>query len=234
LGYAERIVGAYAVARAGPAAVAVDARIRAWYNPDLASRNYNVPAVIGAILLLICQLLTALAVVRERELGTLEQLQVSPLRAGELILGKTLPFAVIGLADLALISTVALLWFRVPFRGNPLVLLGGALLFLLCGLGLGLLISTVSKTQQEAFLSSFLLFMPTMLLSGFMFPIASMPRPFQILTLANPLRHFLEVVRGVFLKGAGVADLLVQFVALAAIGSLLFGLAVRRIARGND
>ena len=238
-GYAERIVSTFALSRptagsAVPRALALDVRLVAWYNPDLASRNYNVPAVIGALLLLVCQLLTALAVVREREMGTLEQLLVSPLEPFELILGKTIPFALIALADLAIVGSVALAWFRVPFRGNPLLLLGAAILFVLCGLGIGLLISTVSKTQQEAFLSSFLVFMPTMLLSGFMFPIASMPKLFQWLTLANPLRHFLEIVRGVFLRGVGPTDVLPQLAALALLGTVLLGLAVARFARGGE
>ncbi len=233
-GYAEGIVNSYAMARSGLPAVALDARIRAWYNPDLESRDYNVPAVIGAILLLVCMLMTALAIVREREIGTLEQLLVSPLRPFELILGKTIPFALIGLADLVLISSAALLWFGVPFRGNPLLLFGAAILFLACGLGMGLLVSTVANTQQEAFLSSFLIFMPTMLLSGFMFPVASMPKLFQWLTLLNPLRHFLEIVRGVFLKGVGATDVLPQLVALALIGSALLVAAVRRFARSAD
>lgn len=234
-GYAERIVSTFALARTALGrAPALDVRLRAWYNPDLESRNYNVPAVIGALLLLVCQLMTALAVVREREIGTLEQLLVSPLRAHELILGKTLPFAAIGLVDLGLISTVALLWFEVPFRGNPLLLVGASLLFLLCALGLGLLISTVSSTQQEAFLSSFLIFMPTLLLSGFMFPVSSMPKIFQWMTLVNPLRHYLTIVRGVFLKGVGAADVGPQLLALALIAATLLTLAVARFARARD
>ncbi|MCB1009608.1 MAG: ABC transporter permease [Acidobacteria bacterium] len=231
-GYAERIVGGKALALAEiEESVGVELRLRAWFNPDLDSRNYNVPAVIGAILLLICQLLTALAVVREREIGTLDQLVVSPLEPLELVLGKTIPFALLSMVDLALISAVALLWFGVPFRGNPLLLLGAAVLFIFCALGIGLLISTVSKTQQEAFLSSFLVFMPTMLLSGFMFPVTSMPPLFRWLTLANPLRHFLEIVRGVFLKGVTAADVWPQLAALALIATLLLGASVRRFAR---
>lgn len=232
-GYAERIVESWGASRmVGVAATPLlDARPRAWYNADLSSRVYNVPAVIGAILMLICQLLTAMAIVREREIGTLEQLLVSPLRPFELILGKTIPFALIGLADLLLISVVAVLWFEVPFRGNPLLLLLAACLFLVCGLGIGLLISTLSQTQQEAFLSSFLIFMPAMLLSGFMFPVSSMPRAFQLLTLLNPLRHFLEIVRGVFLKGVGLADVLPQLGALALLGAVLITFAVLRFGR---
>lgn len=231
LGHAQRIVASRAAELSGAEGEAIELRARAWFNPELDSRNYNVPAVIGALLLLICQLLTALAVVREREIGTLDQLSVSPLEPVELVLGKTIPFAIIGLVDLGLISTAALLWFEVPFRGSALLLIGAALLFILCALGLGLLISTASKTQQEAFLSSFLIFMPTMLLSGFMFPVSSMPEIFRWLTLANPLRHFLEIVRGVFLQGVGVADVAAQLGAMALIATILLGSAVRRFAR---
>lgn len=231
-GYAERIVQRFALDRAGfTRAPAIDLRLSAWYNPDLDSRNYNVPAVIGLLLMLISLLLTSLAVVREREIGTLDQLLVSPLGAFELLLGKTIPFALVGVADLVLVTSVALLWFGVPLRGSVWLLLGAALLFLLCGLGLGLLVSTISKTQQEAFLSSFLIFIPTILLSGFMFPVSSMPPFFRWLTLGNPMRHFLECVRGIFLRGATVADLAPQLGALALLGVLLFGTAVARFAR---
>ncbi len=232
-GYAERIVQRFALERASLAIrPALDLRLSAWYNPDLDSRNYNVPAVIGLLLMLVSLLLTALAVVREREIGTLDQLRVSPLGAFELLLGKTIPFALVGMADLALISTVARLWFEVPMRGSAALLLGATLLFLLCGLGLGLVVSTISKTQQEAFLSSFLIFIPTILLSGFMFPVSSMPTVFRWLTLGNPLRHFLECVRGIFLRGATAADLAPQLGALALLGVALFGVAVLRFSRG--
>lgn len=235
LGYAERIVQSHAAAAAagsnGGAAGVVDLRDRAWFNPGLESRNYNVPAVVGAILLLVCQLMTSLAVVREREIGTLEQLMVSPIRPLELIAGKTIPFALIGLVDLVLITLVAVFWFGVPFAGSPALLLLAGALFLLPALGVGLLISTVSKTQQEAFLTTFLVFMPTLLLSGFLFPVASMPRVFQWLTLLNPLRHFLEIVRGIFLKGVGLAELWPQHLALLAMGLTLLGLAAARFRK---
>ena len=223
-GYAERIV----MSQAAFPPPAVDLRSRAWFNPSLESRAYNVPAVIGALLMLICLLLTSLAVVREREIGTLEQLLVSPLRPGELILGKTLPFALIGLVDTGLVVAVALLWFRIPFLGDPLLLLLGTVLFLFPALGLGLLISSISNTQQEAFMSAFLVFLPVMLLSGFMFPVASMPRGFQALTLLNPLRHYLEIVRALFLKGAGFEALWRQLLALLGMGIGLLWLAARR------
>ena len=226
-GYAERIVQSYG-ARLGASPPAIDLRERAWFNPDLASRNYNVPAVVGSIILLVCLLLTALAVVREREIGTLEQLMVSPLTPGELIAGKTIPFAVIGLADLAVVTSVALFWFGVPFRGNAWLFLGASVLFLLSGLGVGLFISTISKTQQEAFMATFLVFQPTLLLSGFMFPVSSMPVAFQWLTLLNPLRHYLAIVRGIFLKGSGIVALWPEYLTLLGMGVVILWFASTR------
>jgi ABC-2 type transport system permease protein len=213
---------------AGVASGGVDLRARAWFNPALESRVYNVPAVIGVIVLLMCLLLTAMAVVREREVGTLEQLLVSPLSAGELMLGKTLPVAGIALVQLTLVTTVALLWFDVPLRGSVPTLLLAAALFILAGLSFGLLISTISATQQEAFLAMFLFLLPAIILSGFLYPVETMPEFFQGLTLANPLRHFLEIVRGIFLRGAGVADLWVQFLVLAGMAASGLTLATRR------
>lgn len=246
-GYAERLVQAYArrlegAARGAPASsppgaaatVGIALDERAWFNPGLVSRHYNVPAVAGGIVFLMCLLLTALAVVRERELGTLEQLMVSPLRPFELIAGKTLPFMAIGLIDVLLVTAAALWWFEVPFAGSFALLLGASLLYIVCGLGIGLLVSTISRSQQEAFLTSFLIFMPTILLSGLMFPISSMPTFFQGLTLVNPMRHDLEIVRGIFLKGTGVAVLWPQIAALAAIGALMLGAAVARFRKWLD
>ncbi|MDM7917383.1 MAG: ABC transporter permease [Candidatus Eisenbacteria bacterium] len=248
--YAMRIVGQYgaSIARGGggagvralatpgvgQAAVAIpslDLRERAWFNPGLVSRNYNVPAVAGFITLLFCLLLTSLAVVRERELGTLEQLRVTPLRPSELIAGKTIPFGLIGLLDLALVLAVAILWFGIPFRGSFLLLLGGSVLFLVSALGMGLLVSTLASTQQEAFIVTFLILMPTILLSGFLFPVKSMPLVFQWATLLIPLRHYLDVVRGVFLKGAGFRVLWPQLLALAVMGVAFLGIAVARFRK---
>ena len=234
-GYAQRIVQSYgAKTRTASLVLPLDLRERAWFNPDLKSRDYNVPAVVGLVVLLICLLLTSLAVVREREIGTLEQLQVSPLTSGELIAGKTIPFALIGLLDLTLVSAVALLWFKVPFEGSVLLYLGTSILYLLCGLGIGLFISTLAGTQREAFMTSFLFFMPTILLSGFMFPVSSMPRLFQWLTLINPMRHYLVIVRGIFLKGAGVSVLWPEILALAVMAAGILWVATYRFkhARG--
>jgi len=230
-GYAERIIREYALRVAPRGAPPVELRERPWFNPGLSSRDYNVPAVVGVLILLVSLLLTSLAIVREAEIGTLEQLKVSPLTAGELIAGKTIPFALIGLVDLAIVTTVALTWFGIPFRGSLFMLLLASVLFLLSGLGLGLLISTVSKTQQEAFLTTFLVFLPAILLSGFMFPVNSMPAVFQWITLLNPLRHFLEIVRAVFLKGAGLGALWSQTLALLLIGGTLLGVAAARFRK---
>ncbi|GJM45473.1 MAG: transport permease protein [Gemmatimonadota bacterium] len=231
-GYAERIVQDYGAKRASMTVPpSMELRERAWFNPDLDSRDYNVPAVIGSIMLLVCLLLTSLAVVREREIGTLEQLMVSPLTPFELVAGKTIPFALIGLVNLAIVAAVSILWFDVPFRGSLAVLLFGSILYLLSALGIGLFISTISRTQQEAFMGSFLVFMPAILLSGFMFPVSSMPTIFQWLTLLNPLRHYLEIVRGVFLKGAGIEHLWTQHLALLVMGVVILAVAAGRFRK---
>ncbi len=232
-GYALRIVREYGsrIARESASAGGVDLRIRAWYNPELESRVYNVPAVIGILLLLMCLLLTALAVVREREIGTLDQLMVSPLKPLELILGKTIPVAIVGLIDLVLITSVAILWFDIPFRGSPVALVAAALLYIVAGLSLGLLISNISTTQQEAFMTMFMFILPGIILSGFFYPISSMPTVFQWITLANPVRHFLEIVRGVFLKGTGFPELWPQYLTLLAMSIAGLGLATARFGR---
>ena len=231
-GYLERIVLTYGLRAMGVAVrPPIDLRERAWFNPDLSSRNYNVPAVVGSLVLLVCLLLTSLAVVREREIGTLEQLKVSPLTAVELILGKTIPFGIIGLVDLVIVTVVAVLWFDVPFQGSLSLLLLASVLYLLSALGMGLFISTISNTQQEAFMASFLVFMPAILLSGFMFPVSSMPTVFEWLTLLNPVRHYIEIVRSLFLKETGIASLWSQYLSLLLLGVALLGFATARFQR---
>jgi drug efflux transport system permease protein len=236
LGYATQIISRWglnhstatsAFANAGPRP-GVDFRVRAWYNENLESRVYNVPAVIGTIVLLMTLLLTSLAVVREREIGTLEQLMVSPLRPLELIVGKTLPSVFVAFVDLTLITAVSLLWFHIPFRGSAVFLLVASVFYILTGIGLGLFISTVSNTQQEAFMSMFFFFLPAIMLSGFMFPIANMPVALQYFTYLDPLRYFLQIVRGVFLRGAGWQILWPQALVLAAMGILVITAATRR------
>jgi ABC-2 type transport system permease protein len=230
LSYVIRIVQRAAVDMAG-APPAITLAARAWYNPSLESRVYNVPAVMGALLMLITMLLTALSVVREREMGTWDQLLVSPVSAMELMLGKTIPVAMVGLVDLVLVSTAAILWFGIPFRGSVLVVVLAAIPYLLAGLSIGLIISTISKTQQEAFMSTFLVLMPSLIFSGFMFPISSMPDGFRELTLINPLRHFLVVIRSSFLKGTSMADHVPEYIALYLMAIVGLSVAVGRFRR---
>ena len=207
---------------------------RPWYNPDLRSRWFFVPGIIGSLILVLVVNLTAFAVVREREIGTLEQIMVTPIRPAEFILGKTLPFFLIGLFDVLLIGTVGTLWFQVPFRGQILVLFAGAILFLLCMLGVGLLISTVSSTQQQAMVTAFFFVMPAITFSGFGFPISTMPQWLQYLTYLSPLRYFLIVLRGTYLKGVGMEVLWPQMAAMAALGISLLTIAVLRFHKALD
>ena len=212
----------------------VELQARPWYNPELRSRWFFVPGVIGSLTLVLVVLLTAFAVVREREIGTLEQIMVTPIRPFEFILGKTLPFFLIGLFDVALIALVGTLWFQVPFRGSIFVLLVGAVLFLLCMLGVGLLISTVSATQQQAMVTAFFFIMPAITFSGFGFPISTMPRWMQYITYAMPLRYFLVVLRGTYLKGVGMDILWPQMAAMAALAFSLLTLAILRFHKALD
>src|ERR1035437_699666 len=207
---------------------------RPWYNPDLSSRWFFVPGIIGSLTLVLVVTLTAFAVVREREIGTLEQIMVTPIRPAEFILGKTLPFFLIGLFDVSLIGTVGTLWFQVPFRGQILVLFAGAVLFILCMLGVGLLISTISATQQQAMVTSFFFIMPAITFSGFGFPISTMPHWMQMISYAIPLRYFLVVIRGTYLKGAGMDILWPQMAAMAGLGVALLTAAVLRFHKALD
>ncbi|MDR3792840.1 MAG: ABC transporter permease [Terracidiphilus sp.] len=207
---------------------------RPWYNPEFRSRWFFVPGVIGSLTLLLVITLTAFAVVREREIGTLEQIMVTPIRPFEFILGKTLPFFLIGIFDVTLIGTVGTLWFQVPFRGHISVLMTGAVLFILCMLGVGLLISTVSSTQQQAMVTAFFFIMPAITFSGFGFPISTMPVWLQYLTYLNPLRYFLVVLRGTYLKGVGIGILWPQMASMAALGTLLLTVAIFRFHKAVD
>jgi ABC-2 type transport system permease protein len=206
----------------------VVARTRVWYNPDLKSRNYFIPGVVVNIIALVTLSLTAMAIVREKEIGTMEQLMVTPIRPVELILGKTLPFVLVGYWDLVLVTTAALLIFHVPFNGSFLLLLFAAGMFLLTTLGAGLFISTISRTQQQAMMATTLFFQPFFMLSGFSFPIRNMPEGVQWLTYLDPVRYFMEIVRGVFLQGAGISTLWPQILALAVFGVIILGLSVNR------
>jgi ABC-2 type transport system permease protein len=225
-----------ALGRAGIAVqgVALEVRTRAWYNPDLRSVNFMVPGLLAVILQMLTMILTALAIVRERELGTLEQLVATPIRRGELMLGKILPYVVLGYVDITLALVIATFWFRVPVHGNLLLLYGLALIFYLTSLGQGILISTVSRTQRQAMQASFFAFLPTIILSGFMFPREGMPPVIQGVGYLLPLTYFLIIVRGIILKGVGVGDLVPQIVPLAALGALFFAVSVVRFQKRLD
>ena len=212
----------------------VEARSRVWFNPDLYSRNYFVPGVIANIIMIVTLMLTALAIVREKEIGTMEQLMVTPIRPIELMLGKTLPFGIVGLLDVALVTTVALLVFHIPFRGSPLLLVFCSILYLLTTLGAGLFLSTISETQQQAMMANFFFSTPAFMLSGFAFPIRNMPTVVQYLTYLNPLRYFIEIVRGLFLKGVGAEVLWPQMTALAVFGVSVLGLSAIRFRKKLD
>ena len=219
-----------------PATMAAQAQpsTRVWFNPDLRSRNYFVPGVAVNILFMVTLTLTAQAIIREKEIGTMEQLMVTPMRPIELMLGKTLPFALGGLVDLVLVTIGALVIFRVPFRGNFLILLFSATTFLLTSLGAGLFLSTISHTQQQANMASFFFSSPAFMLSGFNFPIRNMPAAVQYLTYLNPLRYFMEIVRGVFLKGVGMTVLWPQMLALVVYGVVILSLSAMRFHKSLD
>jgi drug efflux transport system permease protein len=212
----------------------VELEQRPLFNTDLQSRWFFVPGVIGSLIMVEVITLTAFAVVREREIGTLEQIMVTPIRPVEFILGKTIPFFLIGLADVALIATLGTLWFRVPFRGQVSVLFAGSLFFLLCMLGVGLFISTVSSTQQQAMVTAFFFIMPGIVFSGFGFPISTMPLWLQGATYADPLRYFLVVLRGTYLKGVGFDILWPQMAGMAVLGIAMLTLSVFRFRKALD
>jgi ABC-2 type transport system permease protein len=231
LGYVGQVLSGYStsilverLARAGVVGFeeeGVDVQHRVWFNPNFESRLFYVPGVVGSVAFLIPIILTALAIVREKEIGTLEQLMVTPIRPWELMVGKTLPFALVGILDVIMIALIGIFWFEVPLRGNPLVLLGGAALFLLSSVAIGLFMSTISSTQRQAQISVFFFTMPAFTLSGFAFPIENMPVWVQYLTYVNPLRYFLVIIRGVFLKGIGLEILWPQMAALAVLGVVM-------------
>jgi ABC-2 type transport system permease protein len=212
----------------------IDARIRTWYNPNLYSRNFFVPGIVAMLLMILSLLLTSMAIIREKEAGTIEQLIVTPLRPIELILGKTIPYIIITQTLMIIVITFAIIWFSLPFKGNFLLLVGAACLFLLSMLGVGLFISTISATQQQAMMTTFFFILPFFMFSGFVFPIASMPPVIQWLAYLNPLRYFLVIIRGVFLKGVGMEILWPQFIAMMVLGLIVFISAVKRFRKRLD
>jgi len=212
----------------------IDGRIRAWYNPNMESRNTFVPGIVAFLIMLISLLFTSLAIIREKEAGTIEQLIVTPLKSYELIMGKTIPYIMIAIGQMIMVTIFAVLWFGVPFNGSILVLFAGVCLFLISTIGIGLFISTVSSTQQQAMMTTFFFILPFFMLSGLIFPIDNMPVVIQWFTYLNPLRYFLVIIRGVFLKGVGLSVLWPQFMALGILGTVVFTGAVSLFRKRMD
>jgi ABC-2 type transport system permease protein len=244
MGYAQALIGGYvqdltAASAQGaggqgslPVSGLVQPEIQVWFNPRLESRDFMIPGIVALLLLVITTNLSAMAIVREKEIGTLEQLNVTPLARWELITGKLLPYAFIGIIDVVLVLIVAIYWFEVPMRGSIPLLFGMCLIYLLSTLGLGLFVSTISQTQQQAMMTTIFFFLtPMMYLSGFIFPIENMPQWIQPFTYLIPLRYFLVIVRGIFQKGIGLEILWPQAVALFAWGLGILTLATLRSSK---
>ena len=238
LGYARVLISGYAedliAERAGGQIPErpVTAHIRVWFNPDLESRDFMIPGIVALLLLVITTNLSAMAIVREKELGTLEQLNVTPLARWELIVGKLLPYALIGMVDVVLVLIVSIWWFEVPMRGSLPLLFVMSTVYLLTTLGLGLFISTISATQQQAMMTTTFFFLtPMIYLSGFIFPIENMPEWIQPFTYLIPLRYFLVILRGLFLKGVGLETFWPQALALLAWGIAILWLATLRSSK---
>jgi ABC transporter DrrB family efflux protein len=215
----------------GRPAVPIEMRPRLLYNPDLESSHFFVPGLVGIILQLVTLFLTAFAVVRERELGTLEQLFVTPVGRAGLLLGKLAPYAIVGFLETLIILTVMVYVFGVPIHGNIGLLLALSTLFLVCSLGLGLLVSTLAKTQLQAMQFAFLLMLPSVLLSGFMFPRSGMPFPIYVLTFAIPATYFLEILRGIVLRDADFVDLIPHVIGLATCCVVILALSLGRFRK---
>jgi ABC-2 type transport system permease protein len=244
LGYATNLIAGYGQELSArrmqqPSTAAVPARagsleprVRVWFNPRLQSRDFMIPGIVALLLLVITTNLSAMGIVREREVGTLEQLNVTPLRRSELIIGKLVPYALIGLIDVVLVLSVAVFWFQVPLRGSVVLLFGMTMVYLLSTLGLGLFVSTISSTQQQAMMTSvFFFLMPMVLLSGFVFPIENMPTVIQPITYLLPLRYFLVILRAIFMKGVGLESWWPQAAALLGWGVVILLLAIARSSK---
>ncbi|HLA05733.1 MAG TPA: ABC transporter permease, partial [Syntrophales bacterium] len=212
----------------------IDARIRTWYNPNLESQHFFVPGVAAFLIMLLSLLLTSMAIIKEKESGTMEQLIVTPLKPVELIIGKTIPYIIISLTQMVVVTLFALFWFSLPLAGSVALLFVASCFFLLSTLGVGLFISTISSTQQQAMMTTFFFMLPFFMLSGFIFPIANMPLVVQWLTYLNPLRYFLVIIRGIFLKGVGLSILWGQLALMTALGAILFTGAIRRFRKRLD
>ena len=209
----------------------ISVETRSIYNSNMESRNTYVPGIVATVVSLVTLTLTSMAIVREKEVGTMEQVNVTPIKPYEFILGKTIPFVLIGLFDLLAIVGISHLWFLVPFRGSVFLLVGVAGLYVLTTLGVGLLISTVSNTQQQALLTAFLIYFPLMLLSGFFFPVANMPELAQWLSALNPMKYFIICIRTIFLKGGGFGALWKELIILSGMGMVILSIAKCRFKK---
>jgi len=236
--YAATLIADYSrnvqASKRGKEPFTLTARSRVWFNPELHSRVYFVPGVLANIVAIMTIMMTAMAIVREKEIGTMEQLMVTPIRPVELIVGKAIPYALVGLFNMVTITTAALLVFGVPLRGSVFVLAGCTTVFLITSLGVGLFVSTISQTQQQSQMVTFFIMQPMFMLSGFAVPIRNMPDSISFLTYLNPLRYYMEIVRGVFLKGSGFDVVWPQVAALAVFGSIIMAMSVVRFKKRLD
>ena len=208
---------------------------RVWYNPELKTRNFMVPGIVGLLLMIITLILTSLAVVKEKEIGTLEQLIVTPIKPIEMIVGKLIPFIILGFVAVIMVITSMHFIFAIDVKGSVVLLFASSFVFILSTLGLGLFVSTVSSTQQQAMmLAIFLVMMPMVFLSGFTFPIENMPEVIQWITYIIPLRYFMTIIRGIILKGIGIADLWPQLLAMLGLGIFILGMSVLRFNKRVD
>lgn len=212
----------------------IDARIRTWYNPNLDSQHFFVPGIVAFVVMLTALLMTSIAIIREKESGTMEQLIVTPLKSYEFIMGKTIPYIIVALVQMTAVVIFAIFWFEIPLQGSILLLFFTTFLFLLSTMGIGLFISAISSTRQQAMMTTFFFILPFLMLSGFIFPIANMPQVVQWLTYLNPLRFFLVIVRGIFLKGVGIEVLWPQCVALTILGIIVFSGAISLVKKRLD
>lgn len=241
-GYVQGIVTSYSknilIENAGrtgiktPIAGTLVPAVRVWYNPDLKTRVFMVPSIMGLILMIITTILMSMAIVKEREIGTLEQLIVTPIKPSQLIIGKLVPFVILGFIDVLIVLSVMIFWFGIGVRGSFIFLVGSSFLFVLSTLGIGLFISTISKTQQQAMMvAQFGIMLPMIYLSGFAFPIENMPRIIQYITYFIPLRYYITILRGVILKGASFVELMPETGMLLLFGVLILFLSAKRFRK---
>ena len=212
----------------------IDVHPRVWYNPDMSSTNFMVPALIGMILFFLTIMLTSMSIVRERERGTIEQIIVTPIRPFELILGKVIPYTIVAFFNVLEVLFIGVVWFKVPIHGNVGLLLGLSALFLVTSLGLGLFISSIAQTQQEAMMWAWFMMLPSIFLSGFFFPLEAMPEVLQAISYLIPLRYYLIIVRGIILKGVGLEILLPQVIMVGVFGSVILVMASSRFKKTLD